>query len=49
VREFILAFGDDSTDDGLDWGLEAVVDNNMQVNDVYGPTGARVSNRHSLL
>ncbi|MDP5078585.1 MAG: T9SS type A sorting domain-containing protein, partial [Nonlabens sp.] len=34
VREFILAFGDDSTD-GLDWGLEAVVDNNIQVNDMY--------------
>lgn len=34
VREFILAFGDDSTD-GLDWGLEAVADNNLQVNDVY--------------
>ena len=34
VREFILAFGDDSTD-ALDWGLEAVVDNNIQVNDVY--------------
>jgi hypothetical protein len=34
VRNFILAFGNDSTD-ALDWGLEAVVDNNIQINDMY--------------
>ncbi len=36
VRSFILAFGNDSTD-GLDWGLEAVIDHNLQINDVYMP------------
>lgn len=36
VREFILAFGDDSTDQ-LDWGLEATVNANAQVNDMYMP------------
>ncbi|WP_438962837.1 T9SS type A sorting domain-containing protein [Nonlabens sp.] len=34
VRQLLLAFGDDSTDN-LDWGLEGKIDNNKQASDVY--------------
>ena len=36
VRQLLLAFGDDSTDN-LDWGLEGKIDANRQFTDVYMP------------